>query len=70
MTSFECATSAPTDAIESTPTAGASSSEHDPTTDQYTYVWKTSKAWAGSCYRFELGLDDGSSHTFDISFLK
>ena len=44
--------------------------EYDATLDQYTYVWKTSKAWATKCYRFELGLNDLTSHTFDVQFAK
>jgi hypothetical protein len=30
--------------------------------------WKTAKAYAGSCRRFELNLNDGSSHTFVVRF--
>jgi hypothetical protein len=40
---------APIDSVESTVTAGGSSLTYDPTRDQYTYVWKTEKAWAGQC---------------------
>lgn len=29
---------------------------------QYNYVWKTEKSWSGTCRKFELKLDDGSSH--------
>ena len=62
--------STPTDLIEETATAGGSSLQYDVTLDQYTYVWKTSKAWATKCYRFELGLNDLTSHTFDVQFAK
>ena len=37
------------DAIETTVAAGNSSLSYDPITDQYTYVWKTDKAWANKC---------------------
>src|SRR5207245_189171 len=38
--------SAAEDAVEQTVNAGASSLSYDASTDQYTYVWKTDKAWA------------------------
>jgi hypothetical protein len=38
---------APPDAIEQTETAGESSHSYDPITGQYTYAWKTDKAWSG-----------------------
>ena len=53
---------APLDAIEQTETAGESSLSYDPTTDQYTYVWKTDKAWAGQTRQLVLKLDDGSEN--------
>ena len=59
-----------TDAIEETVTAGGSSLSYDPYTNEYVYVWKTNKAWAGRCYQFELGLNDGTSHTFNVQFVK
>ena len=34
--------------IEEIITAGNSGLSYDPETDQYTYVWKTSKSWAGT----------------------
>ena len=53
---------APLDNIEQTEPAGESSLSYDPTTDQYTYVWKTDKAWAGQTRQLVLKLDDGSEH--------
>jgi hypothetical protein len=67
-TRISCDASAPEDAIESTATAGTSGLSYDAETGAYTYVWKTSKSWVNRCFRFELGLDDGSSHTFDVQF--
>ncbi len=68
-TRIQCESSEPTDAIENTLSSAASSGlAYDPATGQYTYVWKTSKSMVGSCYRFELGLDDGMSHTFTVQF--
>ncbi len=57
-----CSATVAVDEIESTVTAGGSSLTYDPTTDQYTYVWKTDNAWAGQCRQLVVRLDDGSSH--------
>lgn len=54
--------------IEETVTAGGSSLNYDATLDQYNYVWKTKKEWAGRCFRFELGLKDGSNRHFLVQF--
>jgi hypothetical protein len=61
---------APIDSVESTVTAGGSSLTYDPTRDQYTYVWKTEKAWAGQCRWLEVRLRDGSTHVANFRFLK
>ena len=37
-------------------------------TDLYTFVWKTSRSWAGSCREFVISLDDGSSYTANFEF--
>ena len=50
--------------------AGASTLTYDAVAGQYVYVWKTNKAWANTCYRFDLGLNDGSDHTFEVKFSK
>jgi hypothetical protein len=63
-----CDSSSPTDGIEQTVTAGSSSLSYDPTTDQYTYVWKTDKAWAGTCRQLVVILKDGSIHYANFSF--
>jgi hypothetical protein len=70
VTTVSCSTGAPTDAIETTVTAGGSSLQYDSTADQYTYVWKTNASWAGTCAQVELGLNDGSTHTFLVQFKK
>jgi len=53
---------------EQTITAGGSSLSYDATADQYNYVWKTNKAWAGTCRQFVMTLKDGSIHTANFSF--
>ncbi|MCB0106192.1 MAG: PxKF domain-containing protein, partial [Caldilineaceae bacterium] len=51
-----------TSPIEETITAGASSLQYDPSTQHYIYVWKTDKAWAGSCRQLIVRLIDGTEH--------
>jgi hypothetical protein len=70
VTKMACDTSQPTDEIETTVAAGTSSFTYDASAGQYVYVWKTDKAAAGSCYRFDLGLVDGSDHSFQVKLLK
>lgn len=65
-----CNSAAPIDPIEETVSAGASSLSYDQTAGQYIYVWKTDKAWAGTCRRFVMRLDDGSSHVADFQFTR
>jgi predicted extracellular nuclease len=56
-----CTPGAPTDGIETT-TAGKSGLTYDHDTDTYTYVWKTTKAWANTCRQLVLKLKDGTVH--------
>jgi hypothetical protein len=56
--------------VEQTITAGSSSLSYDSLTDQYTYVRKTDKAWAGTCRQFVLKLSDGTSKTALFAFTK
>jgi CSLREA domain-containing protein len=51
-----------------TVTAGNSSLSYDPSTDTYTYVWKTDKSWGGTCRRLFVTFADGSVRTADFSF--
>ncbi len=41
---------------------------YDPDSDRYTYVWKTNKAWNGTCRQLVLKLDDGSIHRAKFKF--
>jgi hypothetical protein len=63
-----CDAAAPQDAIEQTATAGGSSLSYDSVADQYNYVWKTEKGWAGTCRQFVLKLDDGTFHQANFNF--
>jgi hypothetical protein len=44
--------------------------EYDARSGQYIYIWKSSKAWAGACGSFELGLIDGSNHRALFHFVR
>ena len=59
----------PTDAIETT-TSGNSGINYDSTNDQYTYVWKTQKGWAGTCGQLDVKLIDNTTHSAYFKFLK
>jgi hypothetical protein len=61
-TKVACVGGAPLDDIEATDTAGNSTLTYDPDTGRYHYVWKTEKAWAGTCRQLEVKLIDGTSH--------
>jgi hypothetical protein len=63
-----CDSAAEQDNIEETLTAGSSSLQYDPLADQYTYVWKTDKAWANTCRQFQLKLIDGTTHVANFKF--
>lgn len=47
---------------------GNSSLQYDATTQSYTYVWKTDKAWAGTCRQLIVKLMDGTTHTAFFQF--
>ena len=65
-----CNSNATLDTVETTVTAGNSSLSYDGSIDQYNYVWKTDKSWAGTCRQFEMKLVDGTSHYAFFSFTK
>ncbi len=60
----------PLDTVEETVTAGGSSLNYDATSDQYIYVWKTDKSWAGKAMRFTIVLADGTTHYARFSFTR
>jgi hypothetical protein len=63
-----CNSSSPTGDIEQTVTAGASSLSYDAATDTYTYIWKTDRAWKGTCRKLIVKLNDGSEHVANFQF--
>lgn len=56
------------DDVEQTVTAGGSSLSYDPSSGRYTYVWKTEKAWAGTCRELNVKLNDGTDHPARFKF--
>ena len=66
----DCNTSAPLDTVEQTVSAGGSSLSYDPAGDQYVYVWKSDKAWAGTCRRLDVILVDGTQHIANFKFTR
>jgi hypothetical protein len=56
--------------MEETATAGSSGLNYDPMTGRYNYIWKTDKAWAGTCRQLTVTLIDGTSHPALFEFRK
>ena len=48
--------------------AGKSSLSYNADADQYIYVWKTLKIWAGTCRKLVILLNDGTSLEADFTF--
>jgi probable HAF family extracellular repeat protein len=69
-TAMTCDSRDELDAIEETVTAGGGSLQYDSSLDQYTYVWKTNKSWAGTCRQLVVKLDDGTYHRANFQFVK
>ncbi len=65
----DCDSAAPT-GLETTVSAGNSNLTYDAANDQYTYVWKTQPAWAGTCRQLVVALKDGSMNTALFKFTK
>jgi hypothetical protein len=63
-----CDSGAPTDEVEQTVTAGASTLTFDAGSGKYQYVWKTDPSWAGTCQQLNVELVDGTTHTATFHF--
>jgi hypothetical protein len=63
-----CEKRAPSDAIEKTVNARSSSLSYNANTGMYTYLWKTDKAWVGSCRQLNVKLNDLTEHTALFKF--
>lgn len=54
--------------VDPASTADSPGLKYDSPSEQYVFVWKTNKSWAGTCRRFTLKLDDGSAYATDFDF--
>jgi hypothetical protein len=63
-----CSSVASTRSVEET--ADETSSSMHTAGSKYTYIWKTSPAWAGTCRRLVVTLIDGSTHSALFRFSK
>jgi hypothetical protein len=61
LTTITCGTTVPLDDIETTAPASSSGLQYDAASNQYTYVWKTTKGWTG-CRQVNVRLVDGTDH--------
>lgn len=68
--SIPCSAAAPIDAVEETLTAGHSSLSYDALADQYNYVWKTDKSWAGTCRQLVVKFADGAYQRANFKLTK
>jgi alpha-tubulin suppressor-like RCC1 family protein len=63
-----CGTATTVDDVEQTVSASNSSLSYDATTGQYSYTWKTDKAWANTCRQLIVKLADGTNHFANFKF--
>jgi CSLREA domain-containing protein len=63
-----CDASEPGTVIEETVAAGSSSLSYNAVTDQYNYVWKTDRAWRGTCRMLVVRFNDGTEHRAKFRF--
>jgi Tol biopolymer transport system component/DNA-binding SARP family transcriptional activator len=63
-----CPNGLPPDNVEETSTLSKSGLTYDATSGLYTYVWKTDRAWRGTCRELNLKLADGSDHRVQFQF--
>jgi probable HAF family extracellular repeat protein len=66
--SMACSSSLALEMPEDVMTAGQSGLQYDPTTDEYTYIWKTSRSWSGQCRMLNLKLHDGTTYQANFKF--
>jgi hypothetical protein len=63
-----CNADEPGTVIDETINAGGSSLSFDASTGHYNYVWKTNKAWKGTCRILVIRFIDGMDHIAKFSF--
>lgn len=64
----DCGTLAVLGPAEATVSPGGSGLNYNPGTGDYDFVWKTDKAWAGTCRQLIITYSDGTSHTALFQF--
>lgn len=67
---FISCTTGISDAVETVVTAGNSSLSYSAGSDQYTYVWKTDKAWSDRCGLLRLTFNDGTTQSALFRFTR
>ena len=65
---IDCDSLAPVHIVVGTVTADSKRLSYKKSTEEYTYIWKTEKAWAGSCRQLILKLNDGTEHLAYFEF--
>lgn len=65
---ISCDRTVTVDGIEETVSSSASGLTYDPSTDTYTYTWKTARSWEGTCRQLVLKLADGTAHHATFQF--
>ncbi|HWN22364.1 MAG TPA: PxKF domain-containing protein, partial [Gaiellaceae bacterium] len=63
-----CSSSQPEESLEEIDSPAASGLSYDAGSQRYHYVWRTNKAWAGTCRQLVVTLVDGSSHVASFKF--
>jgi len=63
-----CNSGAPTGTVAETAASGNSTLTYDATSDTYSYIWKTDKAWANTCRRLTVRFVDGTVAEADFQF--
>ena len=63
-----CDSTAPVDGIDQTASPGAATLSFDPGSARYQYVWKTDKAWKGTCRQLVVRFQDGSIQRATFKF--
>jgi len=62
VTQVACPNNPTLDTVEEYVGASNSGLHYDAAADQYNYVWKTQKTYAGKCYKLDVMLIDGTHH--------
>jgi hypothetical protein len=63
-----CSTLGAIAASAPTASAGSSSLQYDSSADQYSYIWKTDKSWAGTCRSLVIRFVDGTQRSANFRF--